>query len=494
MAYNDEDDSREDLYRRFKLSLGKPATERFFDEDELAEVFDYAGDLDDFYVRFEALCLGARLYPDSTALADRRALLYFDEDDRDDTVRRFISDNSRLDTPIIHFLALELSHPDPEDVPESLDFLVDQFASFTDEEIIRLVDLAVDLGQYRWLTANLDKLRKKVSFLPSLLYEILNEADSQGDDATAIRLADELVEIEPFSATYWIALFRAHARAGHEADARNAFDYAKALVSPDDAETNEWLAESVINYALYLRDEELEILDGLIAKFPREFTFTDYRTALLLHAERVGEAVEGLKDYLRKFPDNMGALRRLLSFNLPDSTEYIEAFYKAAPGGFGEQALDETVSALHMNNALVSLHLLMQIAVLKEESMNETHVGTWIEAIYAMGNFTMAAFLADTLQHADYITEQPLRGAGVSAAVVLSYMKTGQSEKALKFIDATEKPFRLALTVAPLAVRLTMHALLDLYEKVREKKDDTAYWQDYDIAGDYRSPGPDPAD
>ena len=279
-----------------------------------------------------------------------------------------------------------------------------------------------------------------------------------------------------------------------KAEARNAFDYAKALVSPDDAETNEWLAESVINYALYLRDEELEILDGLIAKFPRDFTFTDYRTALLLHAERVGEAVDGLKEYLRKFPDNMAALRRLLSFNLPDSTEYIEAFYKAAPGGFGEQALDETVSALHMNNALVSLHLLMQIAVLKEESMNETHVGTWIEAIYAMGNFTMAAFLADTLQHADYITEQPLRGAGVSAAVVLSYMKTGQSEKALKFIDATEKPFRLALTVAPLAVRLTMQALLDLYEKVRGKKDDTAFWQDYDIAGDYRSPGPAPAD
>ena len=43
--------ARDDLSRRFRESLSKPITERFFDEDELVEIFDYAGDIDDAYAR-----------------------------------------------------------------------------------------------------------------------------------------------------------------------------------------------------------------------------------------------------------------------------------------------------------------------------------------------------------------------------------------------------------------------------------------------------------
>ena len=77
MSYND-DNPRDELYRRFLKSLKEPASERFFDEDELVEVFDYAGDIANDYARYEALFIGARLYPDSQALAERRALLYLD--------------------------------------------------------------------------------------------------------------------------------------------------------------------------------------------------------------------------------------------------------------------------------------------------------------------------------------------------------------------------------------------------------------------------------
>ena len=64
MSYNSNDGvSRDDLYRRFRESLSKPITERFFDEDELVDIFDYAGDIDDAYARVEVLCCGARLYP-----------------------------------------------------------------------------------------------------------------------------------------------------------------------------------------------------------------------------------------------------------------------------------------------------------------------------------------------------------------------------------------------------------------------------------------------
>ncbi len=60
---------REELYRRFRQSLSQPVTERYFDEDELVEVYDYAGDISDDYVQMEALFCGARLYPESQALS-----------------------------------------------------------------------------------------------------------------------------------------------------------------------------------------------------------------------------------------------------------------------------------------------------------------------------------------------------------------------------------------------------------------------------------------
>lgn len=75
---SDDENPREELYQRFRESLRRPVSERFFDEDELVEVYDYAGDLNDDYVQMEVLFCGARLYPESQALSERRALLYLD--------------------------------------------------------------------------------------------------------------------------------------------------------------------------------------------------------------------------------------------------------------------------------------------------------------------------------------------------------------------------------------------------------------------------------
>ena len=63
----------EELARRFRADLGRPISERYYSEDELVSIFDYSGDRGDDYLRTEALLLGARLYPDSPELLQRRA-------------------------------------------------------------------------------------------------------------------------------------------------------------------------------------------------------------------------------------------------------------------------------------------------------------------------------------------------------------------------------------------------------------------------------------
>lgn len=65
---DEERNPRQELYERFKASLSQPVSQRYFDEDELVDLFDYAGDLQDDYVQLETLLCGARLYPESHGL------------------------------------------------------------------------------------------------------------------------------------------------------------------------------------------------------------------------------------------------------------------------------------------------------------------------------------------------------------------------------------------------------------------------------------------
>lgn len=232
MSYDDESNPREELYRNFLKSLKEPATERFFDEDELVEIFDYAGDIADDYARAEVLFCGARLYPESIPLKERRALLYFDLEDaekdlKDGSAAAFVADNADHTSMLFDIVRLEANRP--ADAAAALDFLMDQYPSFSDEETIRFVDLAFDLDQYDWVKKRMPELRKKANFLPALLYEVLQEADDNGDDETVAALAEELIEAEPFAIAYWAILFRAQARMGKEEEARQTFDTARAL-------------------------------------------------------------------------------------------------------------------------------------------------------------------------------------------------------------------------------------------------------------------------
>ena len=61
MIEDENEDRRQELCARFRKSLTKPVGERFFDEDELIDLFDFAGDMADDYLKMEVLMCGARL-------------------------------------------------------------------------------------------------------------------------------------------------------------------------------------------------------------------------------------------------------------------------------------------------------------------------------------------------------------------------------------------------------------------------------------------------
>lgn len=190
-----------ELTERFRADLARPVAERYYSEDDLIDIFDYAGDMGDDYVRLEALMLGARLYPDSIDLKERRAIFYLYLDQK--AFQSFLDDNPTMDTPLWQILRLNLLKPGQHNVEAILQSFIDHASRLTDEEVIQFVQLAAGVGALDWVLAHLDELRAHVDYLPTLLYEVAAQAEDRHMYDRASELVAELTDLEPYNPDYW---------------------------------------------------------------------------------------------------------------------------------------------------------------------------------------------------------------------------------------------------------------------------------------------------
>lgn len=485
MSYNEEN-PREELYRRFLKSLKEPASERFFDEDELVEVFDYAGDIADEYARYEALFVGARLYPDSQALAERRALLYLDLEDaekdlKDGSAAAFVADRPDASSLIFDIVRLEANHPD--DGVAALEYLMVQYDRFSDEETIRFVDLAFDLGCYSWVIDNMPALRKKVSYLPSLLYEVLQEADEQCDDKTLAALAEELIETEPFALAYWVMLFKAQARTGQEEEARQTFDTAKALAS-DNAGGMLALADAVYSLAPYLQREAIDMLEIAKNENPDEFAYTDCRCALLVQAGASEKALEEVSAYVAAHPAEFRPMRQLLMCNVANARAVFERYLEANGGREPRpDELDDIISNLHLRSGLRALNGVME-ALSARRPLSPPELLSWMETLYAAGKYERLTALAEACAEFRELTQTPLKGAAAAYQYAVSLMKLGRGKDAEAFVAEVTPFYELMLNDAPMPVRMSLRCFMTLADKIRKHSArEKLYWEYFDMLG-----------
>lgn len=483
MSYDNDANPTEELYRSFLKSLSQPESERYFDEDELVEIFDYAGDMDDDYARAEVLFCGTRLYPDSMALKERRAMFYFDLDNG--SAPAYVADTPMASSMLFDIVRLEANRPG--NPAEALSFLANQYDKFTDEETIRLVDLAIDLDQYSWVIDNIDMLRKKTEYLPSLLYEVMTEADDRGDDERTIALAEELIEIEPFAIAYWATLFRAQARSGRQDDARQTFDTARALGADDPAALLN-LADVIYSYAPYLQNEAIEMVGQLKAQDPDQFTFADCYCAFLVQAGRNSAAIAEMRDFVDAHPTDLRALKQLLQCNVADATELCcRYFAESGTTEMPQPLFDEIVNILTMRSAMTSLAGLMA-AISMVRKLDASETAWYAEALFAMGRFEEVVELASA--HDD-VFEQiqiiPFRGPSYVYACVVSYMKTGHGEQADAMLARALPAMEAFMPGAPMPIRMASRTIITLADKVRRHPaDDTLYWERFDMLGHFK--------
>ena len=297
---NYEAENRE-LLDRFAAALRDRDTSAWFDEDELLDIFDFAGDYGMDYLRAEALFWGVRNFPDSRALMERRAVFYADVLGTE-AVNSFSDDHADVDTLLARILSARATITGHD---EALTFIRESIAAshnMEDEEVIQLVNFAADTGNLQWMADNTEKIFASLSYKPAFLYELGAAAIQKGEYAMALKALDDLVTEMPYNAEYWSLISTCHLRLNHLDEAADAAEMAIAI-DPANTEALNCKARCMA----VLNEEELIRMAG---EYPDNLviveTLIDCFCTRMLHDARVRQVIlDAITDRLETWQDSV---------------------------------------------------------------------------------------------------------------------------------------------------------------------------------------------
>lgn len=258
-----DDDDVYELYTRFKQEIKSRAADIYYDEEELALIFDIAGDERDTFVQTEVLMLGRRLWPASDKLTLRQGLLI--EATSDWNIDDFLQTYADRSGVLWDILRLRARHLSPKEGVKALSALLHDVTLTEDEEIIQFAALVEHFGAYAWFKDHYKTFIDKSAYRDTALNEAAHILEKDYPEL-CIRLTEEMSQIDPFNAVTWENLANLYLREDRVDDALSAIDYAKAI-SPDDS--NILLSEATIYMEKDAADPHVaDLLQNLVTKNP----------------------------------------------------------------------------------------------------------------------------------------------------------------------------------------------------------------------------------
>lgn len=335
------DYEREDLTKSFIEAIVKGKDPgRFFDEDDLIEIFDYASDIPDDCTRLEVLLYAGRVFPDSNAMMERRGWFYSEMGIPDGA--RMVVERLPRDSVMRRLIEISSANAAKEDTEKALAEIVASTPDFEDEWMIRLVDTASDLGCFDWLKANYDEIKRHTTYPQTLIYEMTECAEMAGDYPFAVSLAEELTMLEPYNCEFWEML--AELRINHLEDyahALNDLDYALAI-NPDSTKSLILKGRALFELDTPM-DEVIECYTRAKELDPDSPTAVHSLALTLLSRGYDLEALNTLDDYRITHPGDVATIEYML---LASKGNVNSAIIEEAVSSSGTSALEECAQRL----------------------------------------------------------------------------------------------------------------------------------------------------
>lgn len=429
MDDNSNDDTRQGLYNEFESEIVKAGnSEAYFDENDLIEIFDYASDMDNYIVKMEVLFYGARHYPQSEALATRRAWFYSSFGEMEAAAEL----NNRVSNGGVLNRLLSLRAEGATDSPATrrkLDAIVNEASEFGDEDVIQLVDFCAENEMLDWVEDNRLLIESKCSYTPTLIYEYADRAEDLGDLSKARQLFEELTMMEPFTLDFWVRLARVQYDMGDDEDALSSVDYALAI----DTSCSEALR--IKGKAMFRLDRDLSDVSEVFRKILDDPEHTDTDAAVyaatlheLGHSAR---AIELLDSTLGKFQISQPLLDVMMRIDFKHAEPYL-AKILASP-----DVTCETIVAWakeHISNG--STDVATKIVVFFNEKFDTPHLGFLSEMLYISGMYTSVIEAVNRFYPVNPLNSMPALDPAVTFPFLMSFVRLGLSDIARK--EATE--------------------------------------------------------
>lgn len=324
-------DERERILNKLKRFFAGTADDPELEEFELIEAYDYAGDSDSYMLQSQIIDYALRRFPESDAMLIRKAFYLRDSSDLDAADK--IIDGIANKKLILYNLYLVTRMIDngvaPYKALERMSVILSENDRFGDEDVIKFCEVAslLDDDGYDYLKRNLETLKSKINYQPTLIFELsqISRQLDRLDDTEAF--IEELTMIEPFEIDYWEMLAELHIQRQEWEKAESDIEYAMAI-NPKSERT------------LLLR-ANIELAKGAdpddVAEKIHDLVYSDKFECIPLLIVVSGYDSKGKHDvskkiilnYLKLFPGARAAIDALM-FHNPDGNEIksvLDCFY-----------------------------------------------------------------------------------------------------------------------------------------------------------------------
>jgi tetratricopeptide (TPR) repeat protein len=216
------------LYLRFLEDVKTNNNSEFYEKDELLDIYDYAQDEGDNMVQLYVFMAGARLYPDSDFLDERKAFFLMGTDVK--AAKNMLDRQGRRESALWRVLQMNVNAETNANIDEELADLLSSRLPLSCEAVIRLLDTLHDLGRDDLIADSLPMMEERAENRPLLYYEVAQTLYHDEQYLELSRsLAEKLTHDDPFNADNWILLARVEFALMHADESIAAVDYALAL-------------------------------------------------------------------------------------------------------------------------------------------------------------------------------------------------------------------------------------------------------------------------
>lgn len=415
---DNNEESVKDLYDRFRLSIGKDNDDVYFSEEDLVEIYDYADDHFDEFVKMEVLFYGARMFPDSKILQTKRRYLYADLGNTDAVAKLLEQQND--DLSILDKILMFRNDPyaDFNDLVK----IIDEAKSLEDDEVIELLKVFDEPELYPWLRRNYQKIAQKSCDVENMYFNTLLTAKDNNDTRLVIKLSEELTMLNPFNIEYLELLASTQIEVGQFKQALSTLEYSLAL-NPKSVRSLILKAEALagLNPA---SEEACNILISL--KDDEDFTILrgwETLITILLQRDNADTLINILRQKCFSLNDNIVLFETLLVADPEGWTEYKPLLKsKSLPD---DPEFWFRRACKHINSNVKIAALLLNEGFSRSHKVSDAFLDLYIEVLYRTGQY------ADVIKVYRQMKKDASNMPDCVLLYILSLARTGKVKRAV---------------------------------------------------------------